>query len=247
MATSTLPANFISQATQFLQVFVEWEQHLPTISWSDLRNDAENARLALFSVDMINGFCHEGALSSPRVKGIIPAVVTAFENAHAAGVRNFVLAQDCHRPDAVEFADFPPHCRVGTSEANTIPELAQLPFANLYTLVPKNSINAFHDTTLPVWLDNHSALNTAVVVGNCTDLCVHQLALHLKLHANALNRKVRVIVPENAIQTYDMPIETARQLGALPHDGDVTHLVFLYHMRLNGVEVVREIAAPAAR
>lgn len=27
----------------------------------------------------------------------------------------------------------------------------------------------------------------------------------------------------------------------LPHNADVMHLLFLYHMRLNGVEVVREI------
>jgi len=42
-------------------------------------------------------------------------------------------------------------------------------------------------------------------------------------------------------QTYDMPVETANALGALPHDGDFLHLVFLNHMRLNRVEVVREI------
>ena len=52
---------------------------------------------------------------------------------------------------------------------------------------------------------------------------------------------MRVIVPENAVQTYDMPVETASAIGALPHHGDFMHLVFLYHMRLNGVEVVREI------
>jgi hypothetical protein len=79
------------------------------------------------------------------------------------------------------------------------------------------------------------------VVGNCTDLCVYLLALELKLYANAHNWKMRVIVPENAVQTYDIPIETAKSIGALPHDGDFKHLVFLYHMRLNGVEVVREI------
>jgi hypothetical protein len=38
-----------------------------------------------------------------------------------------------------------------------------------------------------------------------------------------------------------MPIEVANAIGALPHNGDFLHLVFLYHMRLNGVEVVREI------
>src|SRR5579863_8324943 len=238
MDTSILPTNFIEQATVFLQTLVSWEQNLPSLAWNDLRAEAQKGRVALFCVDMINGFCHEGALSSPRVKNIIPAVVSAFEGAYASGVRDFLLAQDCHTPDAVEFADFPPHCQAGTSEAETIPELARLPFAHLFTVVAKNSLNAFHGTNLGAWLEAHRDLSAVVIVGDCTDLCVHQMALHLKLYANAHNLPVRVIVPENAVQTYDMPVEAARAIGALPHDGDVTHLLFLYHMRLNGVEVV---------
>jgi nicotinamidase-related amidase len=241
MATSTIPANFVEQTKEFLSALVEWERNLPAMSWSDLREEAQQGRVALLSVDMTNGFCHEGALSSPRVNGIIPAVVAAFKGAHAIGVRDFVLPQDCHTHNAVEFADFPPHCEVGTNEANTIPELANLPFADLYTIVPKNSINAFIDTSLTAWLDAHRNLSAVVIVGDCTDLCVHQLAMYLKLYANAHNLKMRVIVPENAVQTYDMPVETANAIGALPHDGDFMHLLFLYHMRLNGVEVVREI------
>jgi len=242
MATSTIPANFVEQTKEFLSALVEWERNLPAMSWSDLREEAQQERVALLSIDMTNGFCHEGALSSPRVNGIIPAVVAAFKGAYAIGVRDFVLPQDCHTHNAVEFADFPPHCQVGTSEANTIPELADLPFADLYTIVPKNSINPFIDTSLTEWLDAHRNLSTAIVVGDCTDLCVHQLAMYLKLYANAHNLKMRVIVLENAVQTYDMPIETANTIGALPHDGNFMHLLFLYHMRLNGVEVVREIA-----
>lgn len=241
MATSTLPEDFIAQALPFLEALVDWEHNLPALAWNDLVVEAQLGRVGLFSVDMINGFCHEGTLSSPRVAGIIPTVVAAFQAAHAIGVRNFVLAQDCHTPDAAEFAAFPPHCQAGTSEAEAIPELASLPFADLYTIVAKNSLNAFHGTTLPAWLDDHRDLSVAVVVGDCTDLCVHQLALHLKLSANAQDKPLRVIVPANAVQTYDTPIAVAREIGALPHNGDFLHLLFLYHMCLNGIEVVREM------
>ena len=238
---TTLSENFQEQAASFLQALVGWKENLPTITWTDQLADAQLGRVALFSVDMVNGFCHEGALSSPRIEAIIPAVVTAFKDAHAIGVRNFVLPQDRHSPDAAEFSAFPPHCQVGTSEANTIPELAELPFADLYTIVPKNSLNVFQGTGLNAWMEEHRDLSTVVVVGNCTDLCVYQTAMDLKLRANQYDRKLRVIVPENAVQTYDTPIETARQIGALPHDGDTLHLLFLYHMQLNGIEVVREI------
>lgn len=241
MATSTLSEHFLTQATQFLYELMIWERDLPSLSWNDLVEEAQQGKVALFSVDMINGFCHEGILASPRILGVIPAVVTAFKGAYASGVRDFVLAQDCHSPNAVEFAAFPPHCQVGTSEAATIPELAELPFSNLYNVVEKNSLSAFHATHLGQWLEEHRDLSVAVIVGNCTDLCVHQMAMHLRLHANAHNLNMRVIIPENTVQTYDTPIETAKQIGALPHDGDFLHLTFLYHMRLNGIEIVREI------
>src|SRR5881392_1209712 len=135
MVTSTIPSNFVEQSKDFLSALVAWKRELPTLAWSDLRMEAQQERVALISVDMINGFCHEGVLSSPRVKNIIPAVVAAFKGAYNIGVREFVLAQDCHTPESVEFADFPPHCQAGTSEANTVPELAQLPFADLFTVV----------------------------------------------------------------------------------------------------------------
>src|SRR6267154_4754005 len=98
MGTSTISSNFVEQSNEFLSALVIWERDLPSIAWSDLHSEAQQGRVALFSVDMVNGFCHEGVLSSPRVKGIIPAVVGAFEGAYAIGVRNFILAQDCHSP-----------------------------------------------------------------------------------------------------------------------------------------------------
>ena len=61
------------------------------------------------------------------------------------------------------------------------------------------------------------------------------------MYANEHNVKMRVIVPENAVQTYHMSVDTANTIGALPHHGDFMHLVFLNHMKLNGVEVVKEI------
>src|SRR5260370_19722202 len=144
MATSTISSNFIEQSQEFLSALVTWERNLPTFAWSNLQTEAQQGRVALISIDMINGFCHEGGLSSPRVWNIIPSVVAVFKNAYNNGVREFVLAQDCHKPDSVQFADFPPHCQIGTSEALTIPELVNLPFANLYQIVLKNSLNAFH-------------------------------------------------------------------------------------------------------
>jgi nicotinamidase-related amidase len=242
MATSTLPNNFLEQATPFLDALVTWERNLSSLRWQGLTGEAQAGQVAIFGIDMINGFCHVGALSSPRVKGIIPAVVETFQGAYALGVRDFILAQDYHTDASAEFAYFPPHCLAGSSEAETIPELARLPFADLYQIVTKNSLNALLGTSLGTWLEAQSELRVVVMVGDCTDLCVYQTAMHIKLHALAHNNsKLRVIVPENAVQTYDTPVAVAEELGILPHDGDVLHLMALYQMALNGIEVVRSI------
>jgi hypothetical protein len=79
-------------------------------------------------------------------------------------------------------------------------------------------------------------------VGDCTDLCLYQLAMHLKLNANAAGQRVNVLVPENCVQTYDLPLDVASSIGAMPHDGDLVHAMFLYHMALNGAQVVKKIS-----
>jgi nicotinamidase-related amidase len=82
-------------------------------------------------------------------------------------------------------------------------------------------------------------VNTFIVVGVCTDICVYEAAIYLRVRANVQGRHAaRVIVPANAVQTYDMPVEVAEEMGAFPHDGDLLHRVFLYQMALNDIEVL---------
>ena len=199
--------------------------------------------MALVSVDLVKGFCSEGPLASPRVASIIPTVVRLFQRAHDLGVRHFLLTQDTHDPDAVEFTAFPPHCVVGTSESETIDELNNLPFANLFTVIPKKSLSSNIGTGLDPWLGAHPEVNTFIIVGDCTDLCVYQAAMYLRLRANVLGlRDVRVIVPADCVQTYDLSVETAEKIEALPHDGDLLHRLFLYHMALNGIEILAHLS-----
>ncbi|NBR71997.1 MAG: rod shape-determining protein, partial [Proteobacteria bacterium] len=41
------------------------------------------------------------------------------------------------------------------------------------------------------------------------------------------------------VDTYHLPVDIAGTVGAMPHDGDLMHATFLYHLRLNGIEVIR--------
>lgn len=201
------------------------------------------AQTAILSVDVINGFCYEGPLASPRVKTIIAPIVHLFQQAWKLGVRHILLLQDTHEPEAVEFGQFPPHCVRGSQEAQTVPEIKALPFYDQMTVIEKNSIHAGLNTGLERWMADHPQIATFIVVGDCTDLCTYQLSMHLRLDANARQLRRRLILPADCVQTYDLPVETARQIGAMPHDGDLLHAVFLYHTALNGVEVVRSLTA----
>jgi hypothetical protein len=38
-----------------------------------------------------------------------------------------------------------------------------------------------------------------------------------------------------------MSVEQAKEVGAYAHPGDLMHVFFLYHMALNGIEVIKAI------
>ncbi len=100
-------------------------------------------------------------------------------------MRNILFLQDTHEPNAVEFGAYPPHCVRGTEEAETVEELRALPFFKQITIMEKNSISSGLNTGLNEWLFRHPNVDTFIVVGDCTDLCTYQLAMHLRLDANA--------------------------------------------------------------
>lgn len=199
------------------------------------------SRAALISVDVIHGFCYSGALASPRVATIVPHVTALMQAAWQHGLHNIILTQDTHEPDAVEFSAWPAHCVRGTPESEAVAEIKALPFYQNMLTIEKNSINSGANTALNDWIAAHPEVNTFVLVGDCTDLCIYQLAMHLRTDANARQLQQRVIVPVQGVDTYDLPVETARELGILPHPASLLHAVFFYHMALNGIEVVAGI------
>jgi nicotinamidase-related amidase len=231
--------SLLENSLDFLKFLDSWQAALPQASLDELISDPQAA--AIVSVDVINGFCVFGPLSSPRVSQIVAPVAALFRAAWERGLRNILLTQDTHEPDALEFAQWPPHCVRGTPEAETVDELKSLPFFGQLVQIPKNSIHSGLDTALSAWISGHPQVRTFIVVGDCTDLCTYQLAMHLRLDANARQLERRVVVPANAVDTYDRPLAVAQQQGGLPHPGDLLHALFLYHMALNGVEVVARV------
>lgn len=223
----------------FLTYLEEWLSSLLSASLQEIASNP--AATALLTVDVTEGFCNQGALSSPRVKAIVAPIVDLMKLAHKHGIKHYLLPQDTHEAEAVEFGAFPPHCTRGSEESETVSEIKSLPFYDQMVVLPKNSINSQYNTGLGEWIAQHPEVDTFIVTGDCTDLCVYQLAMFLRIEANAYQQKRRVIIPENCVDTYDRTVEAAQEEGGFPHDADLLHAVFLNHMALNGVEVVKQI------
>jgi len=229
----------VTPSLPFLTYLADWEAALPTMSLKGIVEAAGSPeQVAVISVDLIKGFTATGPLSSPRVGALVPRVAALLTEAHGLGVRQFVLLQDAHPPNSPEFDDLPAHCVQGTIEAETDDGLAALPFASTFNVMKKRSLDGLVATELMGWLEARPHLRRLVVVGDCTDLCVYELVMHLQMRAHALHLPYEVVVPARCVNTYDLPVETATAIGARPHDGDLLHRVFLHQMAANGVMVV---------
>jgi nicotinamidase-related amidase len=236
--------GLLTGSKPFLAWLVDWYNCRPALRLAEVVSEAGGAdRVAVTAVDVTCGFCSAGPLYSERVSRIVGPISELFVRAYSLGVRHFILPQDTHSESAVEFESFPVHCVDGSGESETVPELRNLPFSERFRIIKKDSISSAIETELDGWLSDHPDVRTFLVVGDCTDLCVHQLAMHLRLRANALNmRDVRVVVPINCVETFDIPVDMAEEIETMPHPGDLLHLVFLYHMAENGVNVVARLS-----
>ena len=231
--------SLAEQAKPFIDYLEKFVAHLSTLKLDEAIPDPKRA--AIISVDVINGFLFEGPLASPRVAAIAEPITQLMHSAWERGLREILLVQEGHHPDSHEFDAYGEHAILGTPQAETIDEIKALPFYDQIPIIYKDSIhpalnNGFHD-----WLDNREDLDTFIIVGDVTDLCVYHLATYLKFHANAYQKERRVIVPENCVQTWHLPVKAAEELPAMPHHGDLLHATFLYHMVLNAIEVVKAI------
>ena len=177
--------------------------NLPIMNLSDL--DLNNTDL--FIVDINNGFAKGGALYSPRIESLINPIVN-FTKSVSKDIRSIIAFTDYHTNESVELLNYPTHCIKDTIECEIVDELKSI-----------DNIN-FDDT------DN------IIIVGDCTDICIYQLAITLKSYFNQNNINKDIIVPINLVDTYN--IDNV-------HPAELLNIVFLNSMIQNGIKVVKEI------
>jgi len=231
--------SLAKNATEFLDYLDSWLDSRPSVAFDELIPEPD--KTAIISIDVINGFLYEGPLSSPRVAPIGNSIANLMQSAWDRGLRDILLVQDAHTEESLEFEAFGEHVLKGTRQAETVDEIKNLPFYKELTTIYKDSVHPALNNGFDDWVDQRKHINTFIAVGDVTDICVYQLATYLKLRANAYHQKRRVIVPTNCVQTWHLSVEDAKNTPAMPHHGDLLHATFLYHMALNGIDVVKEI------
>lgn len=183
----------------------------------------------LVVIDMTNAFVKKGNLYSDRLRRIINPVME-----YADMFCNFqkIYFLDEHIEDAKEFHDFPPH-GMG-QEAKLVDEL-ELLVDEKSIKISKNSINGFFAPDFGDWLENNfKNIFNYIIVGDYTDLGIMQFALSIKAFYNQWNMESNVIIPVNAVETFDLK-ETL-------HDADLMNLFTYYNMELNGIKIVKGIS-----
>jgi nicotinamidase-related amidase len=142
--------------------------------------------VGLVIVDAGVAFTREGALADPvHMVPMVHAIAAEYHALEAAlGDRLQVLCfLDTHEPDIPE-PPYPPHGIKGTGEEAIDPDLAFLLEAPRVTVIRKDCINGFVgaiDRTTGVnqfarWVIDHG-LETLLVTGDCTDICVSDFVL----------------------------------------------------------------------
>ena len=178
------------------------------------------------AVDMVNGFVKQGALSSKEVLSINDAVAEFSAKCEKAGITNYALC-DCHFEGCTEFDTYPVHCLKGDIESELTDELKN---AAKFKVFPKLSVNGWLEDDFRDEIIN-SVFDTFIISGDCTDMCVLQLALTLKSAMNRINRKSRIIIPLDLVATCSLP-------SRLPETGELAAILI---MQTNGIEIVRNV------
>ena len=160
----------------------------------------ENITKLLLVVDINNGFVNQGPMHDKFIRHIIPESVKLvkhfLEKGYAVG-----YVKEWHSKRSVEFNDFPVHCERGTYEAQMVDEL--LEFEGKVIVFKKNATSGIFAKGFIKMLSQMKNLKEIVIIGCCTDICVMNIAIPLKSYFDEHNRVVKIIIPKNAVETYD--------------------------------------------
>ncbi|MCR1963230.1 cysteine hydrolase [Clostridium perfringens] len=197
-------------------------ERLQSLESLDLKSLDKN-RTMLLIVDINKGFAKAGALYSDRIEKLINPISNLAKYALNNGIKVKAFT-DYHTEDSIELKVYPKHCMKDTDEWELVDEL------NLegIEVIKKNSTNGFLEEN---FILNKEEIDNVIIVGDCTDICIYQLAISLRAEFNRVNKDGEIYVPKKLVDTFDMPM----------HKANFMNYVFLNSMLDNGVKVIEDI------
>lgn len=162
----------------------------------------ERIKKLLINIDMVNGFVREGPLHDKDIAKIIPEQIRLIEM-FLENKDALAFVKEAHEENCREFDRYPVHCLKGTHEAELVDELK--PYEKDALVYLKNSTSALF---APNFLDDIKVmknLREIVITGCCTDICDFNLAVPLNNYFDQVNRRVDIVMPLNAVETFDAP------------------------------------------
>ena len=219
--------------------------------------DAAAQRTGLVIVDEVNGFATVGAgpLAPPEPNAQVARMVAETDRlARRFAAEGWPIAAflDTHTPGKPE-PPYPPHCERGTGQEELVPELAWLHGCEHATLIEKDCINGFVGAIDPEGGANRivdwaraGRIESALVVGICTDICVMDFVLTMLSARNhgLMPDLVELVVYEPGCATYGLDRDAAEVLG-LPetasHPQALAHHLGLYFMASRGARLAAEV------
>lgn len=179
-----------------------------------MKKNLEEIKSLLINIDMVNGFVREGAMADPMIAHIIPEQLRLIKMFLESG-DDIAFIKDSHREGAREFDRYPVHCLEGTSESELVDELK--PYEKEALVYTKNSTSAIFAKGFMSDIEKMRSLQEIVFTGCCTDICDINLIIPLQNYFDEINRRVNLIVPTNAVETYDAPFHKREEYNEMAY------------------------------
>ena len=192
-------------------------------------NNLESVRRLYIFVDTTNAFAREGLLADPYVLHTVSELVRIAQIATTDEEGKLMFIIDFHTKESVEFDRYLEHSIEGTNEVKVISELT--PYTKDALIFRKNSTSAMFVNNFIETILKMNNLEEVIIMGWDTDICVMNLAIPLQNLFDELNRRVKIIVPKNAVETYDAP----------NHNRDEYNEMAFKFMNQTGIEVVKKL------
>jgi len=213
-------------------------------------------KTGMLIIDQVNGFCTVGAGNlaplkyNQQINNMIKET-SKLAKIFTSNSMPICLFLDNHEEDRPEYP-FPPHCIKGTGEELLVNELEWLKQTDSL-MISKDCINGFigsieKNTNKNLFIEwiKKNQIETLIVTGICTDICVLDFVLTCM---SAINHQIikplsEIVVFSEACATYHMEQKDLDRLNldqSMLHDQENYHQIGLKIMQMRGALISNKI------